>query len=315
MLAADGIETAFAGTNDILLAAGGNGIALGLLGAWAVMHTAEVRTTSEDVEVISAAVAAAVLILLPLVDDYASVFAGLAGGLVGAGCWAGRRSGSAGAPTPPSVGQGCVHLDHAAIHRYSVDHSSFRDRWSPRSSRRARTWETSPSCRSPATRQRSRPSSSRRSSRGGPSRSGRSSAARAIAIARGLPDDGRLILELDVMLERARDMRGAGLDGKVEIRVGPALEDLQAMDREQFDFAFIDADKTEYIDDFEEVLARLRSNGVIMIDNTLREGTVLDPESESARVTAELNDRLAKDERVDVVLLGLADRITMARKQ
>jgi caffeoyl-CoA O-methyltransferase len=142
----------------------------------------------------------------------------------------------------------------------------------------------------------------------------------AIAIARGLPDDGELIsLELDEeYAERAREhVRKAGLEGKVEIRVGPALESLRAMDRtEQFDFAFIDADKTEYIDDFEEVLARLRPNGVIMIDNTLREGTVLDPgESESARVTAELNDRLAKDERVDVVLLGLADGITMARKR
>ncbi len=142
----------------------------------------------------------------------------------------------------------------------------------------------------------------------------------AIAIARGLPDDGELIsLELDEeYAERAREhVRRAGLDGKVEIRVGPALETLRAMDRtEQFDFAFIDADKTEYIDDFEEALARLRPNGVIMIDNTLREGTVLDPgESESARVTAELNDRLAKDERVDVALLGLADGITMARKR
>ena len=142
----------------------------------------------------------------------------------------------------------------------------------------------------------------------------------AIAIARGLPDDGELIsLELDEeYAARAREhVRRAGLNGKVEIRVGPALESLRAMDRtEQFDFAFIDADKTEYIDDFEEALARLRPNGVIMIDNTLREGTVLDPgESESARVTAELNDRLAKDERVDVVLLGLADGITMARKR
>jgi caffeoyl-CoA O-methyltransferase len=142
----------------------------------------------------------------------------------------------------------------------------------------------------------------------------------AIAIARGLPDDGELIsLELDEeYAERAREhVRRARLDGKVEIRVGPALESLRAMDRtEQFDFAFIDADKTEYIDDFEEVLARLRPNGVVMIDNTLREGTVLDPgDSESARVTAELNDRLAKDERVDVALLGLADGITMARKR
>ncbi|HSD23752.1 MAG TPA: rhomboid family intramembrane serine protease [Solirubrobacterales bacterium] len=87
MLAADGIETAFASRNDVLLAAGGNGIALGLLAAWAVMRAAEVRAhPGEDVELIGAAVAAAVLILLPLVDDYANVFAGLGGALVGAGC-------------------------------------------------------------------------------------------------------------------------------------------------------------------------------------------------------------------------------------
>jgi membrane associated rhomboid family serine protease len=71
----------------ILLAAGGNGIALGLLSAWAVMRAAEVRAhPDEDVELIGAAVAAAVLILLPVVDDYANVFAGLGGALVGAGC-------------------------------------------------------------------------------------------------------------------------------------------------------------------------------------------------------------------------------------
>jgi hypothetical protein len=87
MLAADGIETAFASHNDILLASGGNGIALGLLAAWAVMRAAEVRAhPDEDMEVIGAAVAAAVLILLPIVDDYANVFAGLAGALVGASC-------------------------------------------------------------------------------------------------------------------------------------------------------------------------------------------------------------------------------------
>jgi caffeoyl-CoA O-methyltransferase len=142
----------------------------------------------------------------------------------------------------------------------------------------------------------------------------------AIAIARGLPDEGKLIsLELDEgYADRAREhLRKAGLEEKVEIRVGPALESLRAMDRsEQFDLAFIDADKTEYIDYFEEVLARLRPNGIILIDNTLRDGTVLDPgESKSARVTAELNDRLAEDDRVEVALLGLADGITMARKR
>jgi membrane associated rhomboid family serine protease len=87
MLAADGIQTAFAPDNDVLLASGGNGVALGLLCAWAVMKAGEMRVhRDEDVEVIGAAVAAAVLIMLPLVDDFANVFAGLAGALVGAGC-------------------------------------------------------------------------------------------------------------------------------------------------------------------------------------------------------------------------------------
>jgi caffeoyl-CoA O-methyltransferase len=142
----------------------------------------------------------------------------------------------------------------------------------------------------------------------------------AIAIARGLPDDGRLICcELDEgYAERARGhLARAGLDGKVEFRLGPALDSLRAMEEaEQFDFAFIDADKTEYVDYFEETLPRVRPNGLIMLDNTLRSGTVLDPgDSEAARVTAELNDRLAEDDRVDVALLGFADGITLARKR
>jgi caffeoyl-CoA O-methyltransferase len=142
----------------------------------------------------------------------------------------------------------------------------------------------------------------------------------AVAIARGLPDDGQLICcELsEEYAERARGHLGkAGLDGRVEIRVGPALETLKAMEREErFDFAFIDADKTEYIDYYEEALARLRPNGLILVDNTLRDGTVLDPgDNEPARVTAELNDRLAEDDRVDVALLGFADGISMVRKK
>lgn len=142
----------------------------------------------------------------------------------------------------------------------------------------------------------------------------------AIAIARGLPDDGQLVCcELDEEYAgRAREhLTKAGLEGKVEFRIGPAVESLRSMDRsEQFDFTFIDADKTEYIDYFEETLPRLRPNGLIMLDNTLRGGTVLEPgDSDAARVTAELNNRLAKDERVDVALLGVADGITLVRKK
>jgi caffeoyl-CoA O-methyltransferase len=142
----------------------------------------------------------------------------------------------------------------------------------------------------------------------------------AVAIARGLPPDGHLICcEIDAgYTERAREhLRVAGLEDRVDIRLGPALETIRAMEREErFDFAFIDADKVEYVDYFEEVLARTRPNGLIMIDNTLRGGTVLHPgDSESARVTADLNDRLAKDARVDVALLGVADGITLVRKR
>ena len=142
----------------------------------------------------------------------------------------------------------------------------------------------------------------------------------AIAIARGLPGDGRLVCcELDeTYADRAREhLEKAGLAERVEFRIGPAVESLQAMDAsEQFDFAFIDADKTQYIDYFEETLPRLRRNGLLMLDNTLRNGTVLDPgDSDAARVTAELNDRLAKDDRVDAALLGVADGITLVRKR
>jgi caffeoyl-CoA O-methyltransferase len=142
----------------------------------------------------------------------------------------------------------------------------------------------------------------------------------AIAIARGLPDDGHLTcLELsEEYAGRAREhLEAAGLEERVEIRVGPALESLRAMEpAERFDFAFIDADKTEYVDYFEETLIRLRPNGLILLDNTLRGGSVVEPgDSEAALVTAGLNDQLAKDERVDVALLGFADGITLARKR
>ena len=142
----------------------------------------------------------------------------------------------------------------------------------------------------------------------------------AISIARGLPDDGKLICcELnEEYAERAHQhLTHAGLADRVEIRVGPAIETLQDLDDASFDFAFIDADKVGYPDYYEECLRLLRPNGVIMLDNTLREGTVVDPPEgdEGTAVVAELNDRVAADDRVDVAMLGIADGVTLARKR
>ena len=87
MLAADGVESALANEGSRLLAAGGNGVALGLLSAWAVIRAAELRASAdEDADVIGAAVVAVVLIMLPLVEDFANVFAGIGGAAVGAAC-------------------------------------------------------------------------------------------------------------------------------------------------------------------------------------------------------------------------------------
>jgi caffeoyl-CoA O-methyltransferase len=142
----------------------------------------------------------------------------------------------------------------------------------------------------------------------------------AISIARGLPEDGELICcELnEEYAARAREhLERAGLADRAEVRVGPALETLRGLDDGDFDFAFIDADKVGYPAYYEECLRLLRANGLIMLDNMLREGTVVDPPEgdEGTAVVAELNDRLVADDRVDVAMLAVADGITLARKR
>jgi caffeoyl-CoA O-methyltransferase len=143
----------------------------------------------------------------------------------------------------------------------------------------------------------------------------------AVAIARGLPEDGLLVTcEIDEgYAERARrHLSEAGLADRVEVRVGAALETLRALPvREEFDFAFIDADKVSYPDYVEETLPRLRAGGLLMLDNVLLGGRVLEPPSDdrSAQTMAELNERLAADERLELAVLGIADGITLARKR
>jgi caffeoyl-CoA O-methyltransferase len=147
----------------------------------------------------------------------------------------------------------------------------------------------------------------------------------AICLARGLADGGRLVcceLSEDYAETAARNFEAAGVAQRIEIRIGPALDTLRALpDRELFDVAFIDADKTGYPAYYEECLKRLRTGGVILVDNVLSAGRVLDPggvdpdSAESVKAIMELNDRIRDDERVDVAMVGIADGLTLARKR
>ena len=141
----------------------------------------------------------------------------------------------------------------------------------------------------------------------------------ALAMAEALPPGGRVVtLEL---AEAHADFAQRSVDAsphadRVEIRRGPALESLAALDG-PYDLVFIDADKTGYPDYFEAALAKLSDQGLIVLDNTLRGGTVLapDPADEASIVMADLNNRLAADERVVTVQLSVRDGLTVVRRR
>ncbi len=141
----------------------------------------------------------------------------------------------------------------------------------------------------------------------------------AIRIARGLPEDGSLLcLEVDeeYAATARQNVEAAGLTDKVEVAVGPALPALRAMPAEPtFDFAYLDADKQSYPEYYEEIVPRLNRGGLVAIDNVLKSGGVLDPDDDSTRAVARLNDRVADDVRVESVLLALADGLTLARRK
>jgi predicted O-methyltransferase YrrM len=141
----------------------------------------------------------------------------------------------------------------------------------------------------------------------------------SICIARGLPDDGRLLC-CDVSEEwtsiARRYWERAGVADRIELRIAPAAETLSSLPTEPYlDFAFIDADKTGYPAYFEEIVTRTRPGGLIVLDNMLRGGRVLDPLNDDDRAIVALNDALLADERVDVVLLPVRDGVSLARKR
>jgi caffeoyl-CoA O-methyltransferase len=141
----------------------------------------------------------------------------------------------------------------------------------------------------------------------------------AISIARGLADGGRLTcLEVDeeyAALAR-RNLEDADVADRVEIVVGPALESLRAMPAEPtYDYVYLDADKSSYPDYYEEIVPRLLPGGLLLIDNVLLSGAVTDPQDERERIMDDLNDRVTADDRVDSVMVLVADGLTFVRRR
>ncbi|MCZ7373077.1 MAG: hypothetical protein O8C60_05385, partial [Candidatus Methanoperedens sp.] len=100
---------------------------------------------------------------------------------------------------------------------------------------------------------------------------------------------------------------------KIELKLGPALETLNTIEG-PFDLVFIDADKVNYINYWELCLPKIRCGGLMVVDNVLWSGSVLDPEDETDRAIAEFNEHVRKDKRVEVVMLPIRDGVTLAWK-
>ncbi len=144
----------------------------------------------------------------------------------------------------------------------------------------------------------------------------------ALCMASALPPDGLLVC-CDVSAEwtaiAQRYWQEAGLAGRIDLRLAPALETLDALLADgqagTFDFAFIDADKTRYDDYYEHALALLRVGGVVAIDNALSDGRVVTRETEDATAIDALNRKIHADERVSCSLVPIGDGLMLARKR
>jgi caffeoyl-CoA O-methyltransferase len=142
-----------------------------------------------------------------------------------------------------------------------------------------------------------------------------------LCLARALPEDGK-VLACDVSEEWTavgrEHWRLAGVDHKIDLRIAPALETLSALPPDEvWDLAFIDADKTGYDAYFEEILARLRPGGVILVDNVLWMGTVIDPavQGEDVEAIRAFNDKVAADPRVESSMIAVGDGLSLLRKR
>lgn len=141
----------------------------------------------------------------------------------------------------------------------------------------------------------------------------------ALSMAAGLPADGELITcdidqDTNAIAQSfwARSPHGA----KIKPMLGPALETIGALPTDmRFDFAFIDADKENYVNYYDALLPKLKSGGLLAADNTLWSGKVLDPKEKSDHAIVAFNQHVARDPRVDHVLLSVRDGVMLVRKR
>jgi caffeoyl-CoA O-methyltransferase len=139
----------------------------------------------------------------------------------------------------------------------------------------------------------------------------------ALSMAEGLAEHGKIITcDIDT---KAQEIAQAAFDAspvgyKIELRMGPAIDTIRQL-TQTIDLAFIDADKENYPLYYEEILERTRSGGVIVIDNTLWSGRVLNPQDVDSKAVARLNEIIHKDNRIENVLLTVRDGIQLVRKK
>ncbi len=143
----------------------------------------------------------------------------------------------------------------------------------------------------------------------------------SLCIARGLAQGGSLLC-CDVSEEWTeigrRAWAAAGLADRIELRIGPALDTLKALPATaDIDLVFIDADKPGYAAYWAELVPRVRPGGLLLVDNVLWSGEIIDPEVSDANTSAlrAFNDLVASDDRVDTVVLTAFDGLTIARRR
>jgi predicted O-methyltransferase YrrM len=146
----------------------------------------------------------------------------------------------------------------------------------------------------------------------------------SLVVALALPDDGRIVAcdvnEQWTAIARTY-WRAAGVDHKISLHLAPAAQTLDSLIAQgqsgSFDLAFIDADKVSYPGYYEQALELLRPGGLVVVDNTLWGGRVIDPKvsDEDTVAIRHFNDTLHRDQRVDVSLIPVGDGLTLARKR